>query len=297
MSELDAGIERETIPFYPTKLERDIKTLEIKYTLSGSVFKLQLPIFKEGSSEKFLHFIHEFTKAKNKLGYGNSQKSESGLEQLLQGNARQEWNTIKSTTLPGIHTIASFNEQINAYKKIYIPDPSAIDNQRSYLNRVRKNDRFTVHQFLDRLKHINMLIAQFPGATNADSFTPTEIKQIFYHSIPTRWRANFINSGQSLQTTTVEALRTYMVQHESQTDAHRWKSRDSNGNKKPSKIPFNRFKKNSSNGARKHTSNNRKQDKEQKNKKLTNDDDCPIHGNSHKWGQCHQNQYGEKFRP
>ena len=90
MSELDAGIERETIPFYPTKLERDIKTLEIKYTLSGSIFKLQLPIFKEGSPEEFLHFIHEFTQAKNKLGYGSSQKLESGLEQLLQGNARQE---------------------------------------------------------------------------------------------------------------------------------------------------------------------------------------------------------------
>ena len=110
MSELDTGIERETIPFYPIKSERDIKTLEIKYTLSGSTFKLQLPIFKEGSPKEFLHFVHEFTQAKNKLGYSSSQKLESGLEQLLQGNAHQEWNTMKSTTLPGVHTIASFNE-------------------------------------------------------------------------------------------------------------------------------------------------------------------------------------------
>ena len=61
MSELDTGIERETIPFYPTKAERDSKSLEIKYSLSGSTFKLQLPIFKEGSPEDFLHFIYEFT--------------------------------------------------------------------------------------------------------------------------------------------------------------------------------------------------------------------------------------------
>ena len=66
MSELGTGIERETITFYPTKSERDLKTLEIKYTLSGSAFKLQLPIFKEGSPEEFLHFVHKISKAKNK---------------------------------------------------------------------------------------------------------------------------------------------------------------------------------------------------------------------------------------
>ena len=141
MSELDTGIERETIPFYSTKSETNIKFLEIKYTLSGSTFKLQLPIFKEGSPEEFLHFLHEFTQARNKLGYTNAQKLESGLEQLLQGNARQEWNTVKTTTLPGVQNIAAFNERINSYKKIYIPDPSAIDNQRNYLNRIRKKDK------------------------------------------------------------------------------------------------------------------------------------------------------------
>ena len=110
-------IKSSTFPFCPTKSDKDLKTLEIKYTLSNSVFKLQLPIFTEGTPEEFLHFIHEFTQAKSKLGYSSSQKLESGLEQLLQGNARQEWNTIKNTTLPGVQTIASFNERINSYKK------------------------------------------------------------------------------------------------------------------------------------------------------------------------------------
>ena len=142
-----------------------------------------------------------------------------------------------------------------------------------------------------------MLIDQFPSATNADSFTPTDIKQIFYYFMPTCWRTNFITSEQSLQTTTVETLRTYMVQQESQTDAHCRKSRDSNGNKKPSKISFNRFNRNSSKGNKKHTSSNAKQGKDKKNKRLTNDDNYPIHGNSHKWGQCHQNQCGENFHP
>ena len=109
-----------------------------------------------------------------------------------------------------------------------------------------------------------MLIAQFSDATDSDAFTPTEIKRIFYHAMPTRWRTNFINSGQSLQTTSVETLRTYMVQQELQTDAHSWKSRDANNGKKGNKVPFSRFNKHNNKGQRKHTSNKSKQTKERK---------------------------------
>ena len=78
------------IPFYPDKDRKNFKTIEIKYSIPGSTFKLQLPVFKEGTAEEFLHFIHEFLEAKGKLGYGTCQKPQSGLEQVLQGNARQE---------------------------------------------------------------------------------------------------------------------------------------------------------------------------------------------------------------
>lgn len=43
------------------------------------------------------------------------------------------------------------------------------NTKKNYLKRVRKNDKLTVPQFLDRLKHINMLIPQFPKATPQDS--------------------------------------------------------------------------------------------------------------------------------
>ena len=93
----DTGIEKEIIAFYPNQTEDDAKTIEIKYSLSGSSFKLQLPTFKQGNAEKFLHFIHEFMQARNKLGYNTCQKLESGLKQLLQGDARNKWHTIKNT--------------------------------------------------------------------------------------------------------------------------------------------------------------------------------------------------------
>ena len=96
---------------------------------------------------------------------------------------------------------------------------------------MKKKNEFTVPQFLDRLKHINMLLAQFQDASNKDCFSADKIKKLFYHSMPVRWHTNFINSGQTLQETDLDALRTYMVQQEMQTDAHRKKSRDQNKSK------------------------------------------------------------------
>ena len=141
-----------------------------------------------------------------------------------------------------------------------------------------------------------MLLSQFPGASQADCFTPNEIKKIFYHSMPVRWRTNFINSGQNLQSTTLDNLRTYMVQQEMQTNAHRQKSRENNKEKQKGKSNHtsssrSRHFKRSSNQSKDSNSS------KEKKRKLNNDDDCPIHGSSHKWGQCHQNQYGNNFKP
>ena len=74
MSEADTGIEKETIAFYPSTTITEPKTVEIKFTLSGSSFKIQLPTFKQGTAEEFLHFLHKFSEAKTKLGYNTCPK-------------------------------------------------------------------------------------------------------------------------------------------------------------------------------------------------------------------------------
>ena len=143
----------------------------------GSSFKLQLPTFKQGTAEDFLHFLHKFNEAKGKLGYNTCPKLESGLERLLQGNARNEWNTIKQMIAPTTQSVAAFNEHIAALKKIYVPDPSTIDIQQNYLQRIKKNNKLLVPQFLDWMKYINMFISQFPAANEESTFTTEEIKK------------------------------------------------------------------------------------------------------------------------
>jgi len=69
MYEADTGIEKETISFYSESAKTQGKTLEVKYAISGSSFKTQLPIFQDRNAEEFLHFLYEFEQAKNKLGY------------------------------------------------------------------------------------------------------------------------------------------------------------------------------------------------------------------------------------
>ena len=188
-----------------------------------------------------------------------------------------------------MNTVATFNSCIEAFKKKYIPEPAAVENQKSYLLRVRKNDKLTVPHFLDRLKQINLLLAQFSESSPQQCLTMEEEKRLFYFPMPMKWRTNFINSEQSLHTTTLETLKTYMVYQEQQTDAMR-KKKNKDGKRKQDqgrnnsrRSNFNSSLNNSNRNSHPSNSNNNKK----KRKRRTNDDDCPIHGTAHKWGQCH----------
>ena len=90
----DHGMEKEAIPLIPANEITKPSHIEVKYTISGSGFKTQLPVFTGGSAEELLRFLNKFQGAKNKLGYTTYQKLESGIEQLLQGTAKDEWSTI-----------------------------------------------------------------------------------------------------------------------------------------------------------------------------------------------------------
>ena len=67
---------------------------------------------------------------------------------MLLGNARKDWNTIKNTIQPQAQTVTAFNTRVETFKKLYILEPSVIDNQKNYLQRVRKNDKYTVQAYL-----------------------------------------------------------------------------------------------------------------------------------------------------
>ena len=85
----DHGIKKEAISFIPSDKITKPSYIEVKYTISGSGFKTQLPVFKGGPAEELLCFLNKFQGAKTKLGYTTYQKLESGIEQLLQGTAKE----------------------------------------------------------------------------------------------------------------------------------------------------------------------------------------------------------------
>ena len=96
MNEADTGTEKKIISFSPSHFSSTTKTPEIKLIVVWSAVKFQSQVFKEGTSEEFLHCIHVFSQAKGKLGYAACTKLESGMEQLLPGNPHNKWDTIKN---------------------------------------------------------------------------------------------------------------------------------------------------------------------------------------------------------
>ena len=131
--DINHGIEKEAISFYPLGETTKSQFIEVKYRIAGLSFKTQLPIFCGGTTEEFLRFLNEFTYAKGKLAYNTYQKLKIGIKQLLQGTAKVEWTTIKGTVQTGTNNLAAFEARIEAFWKIYIPEPAAINNQKAYL--------------------------------------------------------------------------------------------------------------------------------------------------------------------
>ena len=56
MNNTDTDFGMKSISFFPKDTSDITKILEVKYTCSGITFKTQLPIFKEGNAEEFLHY-------------------------------------------------------------------------------------------------------------------------------------------------------------------------------------------------------------------------------------------------
>ena len=81
------------------------------------------------------------------------------------------------------------------------------------------------------MKQINLLIGQFPNSNSSHCFTEEELKRLFYFAMPMRWCTNFINSGQSLHSSSIKTLKTYMVHQEHQTDAHQKRNKETNKSK------------------------------------------------------------------
>ena len=288
------------IPLTPDYKKKDVKHITIKYEIDELSFKAQVPLFENGTAEEFLTFLIEFKDASSKIGYNTGPKRHSGFEQLLNGTSLDEWNTLKRTIQPGSVSIAAFQARIEQLKMNHIPDPSCIEVQKTYMRAIRKPRELTIAQFVDRVKYMNILLSEMPGASASSPFSEGEIKDILYQSVIKRWRSNFINSGRNIHEATLDELKVYLTQQEQQTDLYNAEKKHKNqGNRK--KDSEGKFRSNSNfskgNGKRKHHSNGSNDKSSNKKGRLNNDDPCPLHNGKHKWGQCYQNQYGSNFKP
>ena len=202
----EAG-EKETIPLLREYDSSTLAVTKIEYVSNRTHFKAYLPRYSSGTPEEFLSFLQELKENAVKIDYNTWDKEEKGMEQLLSGQAQRDWSTQKQLIQPGIQDEQAYRARILAWKQSIITDPSAIENQKTYMLQMKKFDKFTVPQYWDRISHMNLLIQQFPNATAADSFSHRELKRIFFTSMPARWKTNFINAGLDQHNSSVEEIK------------------------------------------------------------------------------------------
>ena len=311
------------IPLQPEYDKGKIKTKTFKYNVGPANNRrkeeILLPTYDKGPREELLRMIMEFNTHADTLGWTTPNDKFTKFESLLQGIATSVWKVLIQDL--DRNTEDGWDEAIDRFKKKKNLGGIALRNQRSYLRNLRKPRDMTVEDFSNRIQYINLLLAEFPDATEDDKLSEGEIKEILFKAMPESWRDAFIDSGRELNDETLEDLERYMTNQKAKSDVKQQRQggfNNNNSNGKRKRHDNNRRNgsnnyHNNNNGNGNHSNNNnnnRQQGNRQQNNRRQGhqanknsrqgrpnkgnrtqaDDPCPLAGHqNHTWGDCWSN--------
>jgi len=165
-------------------------------------------VFKDGCKEEFLQFILDFKCHAPRLGWNTTALKIESLESLLTGAAVNQWLVACYGLDPDDPD--SFEDALDKWKKKKNLNYTAMKDQLSYLRNVRKPREFTPEELTTRLQTIKRMIPEFIDATDADTLSDEEIKDIVYRAMPGGWKTNFVNSGKEIKEESLESIERYM---------------------------------------------------------------------------------------
>lgn len=132
---------KEVISLVSSYNQDKVKTVPIKYNdTDGNEYKLEAPIFKGGNAEEFLYFMREYQDLCDKVPYSTRDSKAKALESLFKGTELTTWKKCVRTIRPGSNTDLTFSQRLLQFKKTYIPQRKALDNQKDYTRKIKKND-------------------------------------------------------------------------------------------------------------------------------------------------------------
>ena len=179
---------------YQIRNSKETNTVELKYTdMDGAVDKTKLSIYEDGSDEEFLKLVKEF---QNYINTYNVWEDEHATHTIyknfchcLAGAARDLWDQINVVDKDQGRNELTFEEHLKELISAILGE-DALSNQKEYLKTTPKPEKFTVKQWINRLKNINSYLPIMQDDGHA--FSEAElITEVISKNIPSAWTKDF----------------------------------------------------------------------------------------------------------
>jgi hypothetical protein len=152
-----------------------------------------LNIYEDGSDEEFLKLVKEF---QNYIDIYNVWEDEHAAHTIyknfgrcLAGAARDLWDQINIIDEDQDRNELTFDEHLKELISVILGE-DALSNQKEYLKTTPKPEKFTVKQWINRIKNINSYLPLMQD--NGHAFSEEElIAEVISKNIPSAWTKDF----------------------------------------------------------------------------------------------------------
>ena len=177
-------------------------TIELKCkagasTASTGSYKKHIRIFENGTPQEFINVRMAIQEVWNQNGISTPTDKVNIIRMVIKGEsftifqAKISKLTADGTSLTREHIVEGLNAiAINAF-----PHRALFYQKRWMQNGIKKPRALTTRQTVAALTRINNALPMFPGATQEDKFTKTELLQIMEWMIPTEFQTKFEEKG------------------------------------------------------------------------------------------------------
>lgn len=265
--------------------------------------KIEVPVFTGIEGLEIFHQVCTiFNNACDELQWTNGDERFTGFAKILRDIAHFEWisNVLPNYPHDPAHhrTIQQFNNAIIEMRTSFGGGPKARNHILAYIEsrECLKKKRTTVHEHVRRIGQL-ITLANLSKGTKP-RIGVTQANELIVQSMPKVWRTNWSNAGKDVATATTMDIIEYFAEQKFLHDAADSPSapsyrRGKRSNRGQDNGQWKNNKKRKGNQQESTTSNQQQQQQGG----LQPNDPCPLPRHKHTWNQCHQNPYGNDYRP
>lgn len=270
------------ITFKPKISETDYEKVTLINKVNDLKKKKEIPVINSDDVELMLFVISEFKDASQatRLNLSTGPLKFEKFRECLTGAMRADWDEAREGKP---ETNAGFDLALTDFIGKTI-DEDDFENQKLYLQTVKKPYKMSCSEAYNRLKNISTLMRLFPGAPQGQVYTAMELKTLYFNMMPAQFQLSFKTAGHTLNTSTWPFIVRFFGT-----------VRSAEEKKKAAEKLQQKSKRKERGNDDKNDTGKKSKSKKQKGSR-TPKKDCPFHPNQHSWWHCFGNKDGPNYK-